>query len=293
MSSRPDSIVGRIFITDYLGRTIAKTTAPKTENTDGDIISRIADPSDDLQSGGLTEEQLGQTTYPGSFSDPLQPSVAELRRLAIYNNYRALIDTSADGGYGFLFGPSRNGSVLGREYVALARTQDDRVSVSLMVQIPDNFDATCPFIITAPSSGSRGIYGGISIAEWAFADRCAVAYTDKATGPAFHDLTSDTAYDVEGRRIVTPGASGESLFHIPPSPDLVAFKDALPDRLGMKHAHSAARTNTSQPRSLSNTTMRGLCFISCASMKLRTTVLPEPDGPQMNVLPRSPTWKLK
>ena len=93
MSSRPDSIVGRIFITDYLGRTIAKTTAPKTENTDGDIISRIADPSDDLQSGGLTEEQLGQTTYPGSFSDPLQPFVAELRRLAIYNNYRALTDT--------------------------------------------------------------------------------------------------------------------------------------------------------------------------------------------------------
>lgn len=31
---------------------------------------------------------------------------------------------------------------------------------------------------------------------------------------------------------------------------------------------------------------------SCASMKFCTTVLPDPDGPQMKVWPRSPTWKL-
>ena len=37
---------------------------------------------------------------------PANPTVAELRRLAIYNNYRALVDIAANGGYGTLYGPN-------------------------------------------------------------------------------------------------------------------------------------------------------------------------------------------
>jgi hypothetical protein len=37
---------------------------------------------------------------------PAQPTAAELRRAAIYNNYRALVDMTAAGGYGLLYGPN-------------------------------------------------------------------------------------------------------------------------------------------------------------------------------------------
>ncbi len=125
------------------------------------------------------------------------PTPAELRRLAIFTNYAGLMEKDPEGGYGIFFGPKRNGKVYGREYMALARVAPDLVA-TLMVQIPDNFDTRTPFIVTAPSSASRGIYGAISMAEWAFENRCAIAYTDKGTGPAVHDLSSDTCYGMEG-----------------------------------------------------------------------------------------------
>ena len=53
--------------------------------------------------------------------------------------------------------------------------------------------------MTAPSSGSRGIYGAISIAEVAFKRGCAVAYTDKGTGIGYHDLSDGVAYDMVGQ----------------------------------------------------------------------------------------------
>ena len=39
--------------------------------------------------------------------------------------------------------------------------------------------------------------------------------------------------------------------------------------------------------------MRGENFCACAARKFSTTVLPEPDGPMIVKLPRSPSWKLK
>ena len=39
--------------------------------------------------------------------------------------------------------------------------------------------------------------------------------------------------------------------------------------------------------------VRGLNFCACAARKFITTVLPEPDGPMTEKLPRSPWWKLK
>ena len=34
------------------------------------------------------------------------PTALELRRNAIYTNYRGLVDPTADGGYGTLYGPN-------------------------------------------------------------------------------------------------------------------------------------------------------------------------------------------
>jgi hydroxybutyrate-dimer hydrolase len=60
--------------------------------------------TDDLLTAGLGAAGLGSATPPG-FADPLNPTPAELRRLAIYSNYRALVDPTPAGGYGTFYGP--------------------------------------------------------------------------------------------------------------------------------------------------------------------------------------------
>ena len=42
----------------------------------------------------------------GRVARPLQPTAAELRRTAIHTNYRAMLDMTAAGGYGTLYGPN-------------------------------------------------------------------------------------------------------------------------------------------------------------------------------------------
>jgi hypothetical protein len=61
--------------------------------------------TDDLLTGGLGKSGLMSSTAPG-LADPLQPTPAELRRLAIHLNYRSLKDTTEAGGFGRLFGPN-------------------------------------------------------------------------------------------------------------------------------------------------------------------------------------------
>ena len=61
--------------------------------------------SDDLLTAGLGKTGLGSSTAPG-FATPTAPTAAELRRSAIWNNYRALVDVSPKGGYGILYGPN-------------------------------------------------------------------------------------------------------------------------------------------------------------------------------------------
>ena len=60
---------------------------------------------------------------------PTAPTAAELRRLAIFNNYRAILDISPKGGYGTLYGPNIDadgndtlgeGKIAGTEYLAYA-----------------------------------------------------------------------------------------------------------------------------------------------------------------------------
>src|SRR5262252_8481817 len=61
--------------------------------------------SNDLLTAGLGKSGLGNTTPPG-FVDAQHPTAEELRTSAIYNNYRALVDPTKNGGYGVLYGPN-------------------------------------------------------------------------------------------------------------------------------------------------------------------------------------------
>src|SRR4030088_3304107 len=61
--------------------------------------------TDDLATGGLGKTGLAGASP--TAADPLNPTAAELRKIAIYNNYRALVAVnSPNGGYGTLYGPN-------------------------------------------------------------------------------------------------------------------------------------------------------------------------------------------
>ena len=203
--------------------------------------------TDDLLTAGLGASGLASATAP-TIANPTAPTAAELRRLAIYANYRALVDTAAKGGYGTLYGPnvdasgnvtSGSGMIAGSEYVAYSDDGTGQQNVVLLVQIPDSFDVNNPCIITATSSGSRGIYGSISTGEWGLKRKCAVAYTDKGTGAGPHDLATDTVALQDGTRTTRTAAGSNAQFAAPlTSSQLAAFNAATPNRLAFKHAHS-------------------------------------------------------
>lgn len=220
---RPDLVVGAIQHTYYDGQ------------------------SDDLLTAGLGADGI-QGAAPG-FAVATSPTAAELRRRAIYNNYRALVDVSAAGGYGRLYGPHigpggtrlpHGGKIAGDEYLALASAGPGRGTITLMVQVPDRFDPKNPCIVTAASSGSRGIYGAIGTAgEWGLKRGCAVAYTDKGSGTGAHDLQSDTVNLMDGRVESAARARWASTFTADlRGRELERFNQATPYRFAFKHAHS-------------------------------------------------------
>ena len=202
---------------------------------------------DDLLTAGLGAAGLA-SAVPPTYADPLQPTAAELRRAAIYNSYRALVDTTAAGGYGLFYGPgvaadgtpgSGDGKVAGTETIAFTDDGSGRENVTLMVQVPDSFDPARACIVTATSSGSRGVYGAISTGEWGLKRGCAVAYTDKGTGSGAHDLRHDTVPLIDGTRATAASAGAQAAFDAGLNPaELAAFNAATPDRLAFKHAHS-------------------------------------------------------
>ena len=106
-----------------------------------------------------------------------------------------------------------------------------------MAQIPDSFDVQNPCMITAPSSGSRGVYGAIGTAgEWGLKKGCAVVYTDKGSGTGAHNLETNTAQRIDG----TLSATDEPVQF---RADLTAsergdFNAVSADRFAWKHAHS-------------------------------------------------------
>ncbi len=205
--------------------------------------------TNDLLTGGLGKSGLGTPSPAPTFVNPADPTAAELRTLAIYSNYRALVDTTAGGGYGSLYGPNVDvggadtlgeGKIAGDEYIAYDDNGTGAQNVTMMVQVPASFDKANPCIVTATSSGSRGVYGAVATAgEWGLKHKCAVAYTDKGTGNGIHDLQNNTVNLIDGRRQDATVAGKASNFTAPLSDaDRVAFNAVYPNRFAVKQAHS-------------------------------------------------------
>lgn len=190
----------------------------------------------DLLSGGSGFDGLKGKTPP-PLDNPKQPDSESLRKRAIWLNYRALMDVR-DTYYGREYGPGTGGSpenIAGREIMALMDG-----SVSVMLQIPRHFDPKHPYLITAPSSGSRGIYGGIGVVgEWALKRGFAVIYTDKGTGVGYHSLDSNRVCLMNGLFVPATEAGDRSTFTVTASAGTRENHTRMfPHRIAVKHAHS-------------------------------------------------------
>lgn len=201
----------------------------------------------DLLTAGLGKTGLAGAAPP--YADPLNPTALELRRNAIYANYRGLLDITANGGYGRLYGPNIDlagndtlgeGLIPGVEYLGYVDVPGGNRRVTTAVQVPASFDTSKPCIVAAPSSGSRGVYGAIgTVAEWALKRGCAVALTDTGKGMGLHDLSDNTVHRVDGTR--ADAADPLSHFSAKASEDQrAAFNARTPNRVALKHAHSQA-----------------------------------------------------
>src|SRR5438309_2695166 len=218
----------------FVKGTIAKTTYDGTTN--------------DLLTGGLGKTGLGSATPP-TIATPASPTAAELRTLAIYRNYQALVDITAAGGYGVLYGPNIDingghtlgeGKTAGEETIAYDDEGTGQVNATMMVQIPASFDVNNPCVVTGTSSGSRGVYGAIATAgEWGLKHGCAVAYTDTGSGMGVDDLPNNTVNRMAGPRDDAADAGTTSNFTANLSDaDRAAFNTANAYRFAVKHAHS-------------------------------------------------------
>jgi hydroxybutyrate-dimer hydrolase len=224
--------VSQVTVTAYPATTVGSGSTAATQ---------------DLLTGGLGKTGLGAAAPP--YADPLNPTAAELRRNALYSNYRGLVDVTAGGGYGTLYGPNvdaagtvttSEGLVPGREYVAVLDNAAGTKRVAIAVQIPDSFNIAAPCIVLGPSSGSRGVYGAIATsAEWGLKHGCAVALTDAGKGMGLYDLADDTVNRIDGTRATRTAAGALSFFAAAVTDTARAAYNALtPNRLALKQVHS-------------------------------------------------------
>ena len=158
--------------------------------------------NDDLLTAGLGRDGLRALAAP-AFADAEHPTAAELRRRALWSNWRGIADLAPGGGYGDVYGSTA--SVPGREFSALATVPGASQPHRVLVQVPDAFDVGKRCVVVTASSGSRGIYGAIAVAgAWGLPKGCAVAYTDKGAGTDYFDLDAGQGARADG----TPGARG-------------------------------------------------------------------------------------
>jgi len=232
-------------LSDGLPSFIVRGSVDKTEY---DGVRDTAGNADDLLSAGLNAAGL-QGAAPG-FADPLNPTPAELRRLAISTNFRAITDMIDAGGYGLFWGPAlapgfgggvEPGLIPGVEYKALMKKPAGSGNVNnvpVAVQIPEHFDPSDPCIFLAPPSGSRGYYGGIAVGEWGLFKGCAVVLPGKAAGTGFHLLETDEVYDRDGVLRAADQVRNKAQFAVKKTGKLREFVHQHPDRVATKHAHS-------------------------------------------------------
>ncbi|NML16338.1 3-hydroxybutyrate oligomer hydrolase family protein [Azohydromonas caseinilytica] len=193
--------------------------------------------------------KTGLATGVAGYADAANPTALELRRNAILSNYRGLIDVTANGGYGRLYGPNIDldghdtlgeGLVPGVEYLGVVDVPGGNRRVTTAVQLPDSFDPAKPCIVVAPSSGSRGVYGGIgTVAEWGLKRGCAVALSDAGKGMGLHDLSDDSVHQIDGTRDTSRNAGALSHFSARMGEaQRTAFNALYPNRVALKHAHA-------------------------------------------------------
>jgi hydroxybutyrate-dimer hydrolase len=203
----------------------ACATAPGRPATHAAVTESIpAHHVADLLTGGLGLDGLRSPTPP-PFADPAAPSAEELRRRALWTNWRGIADLAPGGGYGEWYGSVA--AVPGREYHALRSLPGARQPHRVMVQVPDAFDANARCLLVTASSGSRGVYGAIALAgAWGLPRGCAVAYTDKGAGTDWVQSGTPQRHGLDGRL-----ADGATAAFAP------EFTGTAP-RVAWKHAHS-------------------------------------------------------
>ena len=204
--------------------------------------------NDDLLTAGLG--QTGLNASPLKATDPSNPTASEIRQAAIVNAYHAQQDMRTSSGYGTLYGPAvptrfstpaSDGKISGREYLAYLEDSSNFNKVTMMVQVPDEFNWTMPCLIVTASPGSFGVYGALStVGEWGLKNHCAVAYTDRGTGNGVHDLFTDTVDLIDGTRTTAQAAGIRAHFKAQGTTqmDLASYHSTYPYRIAQQHAHS-------------------------------------------------------
>ena len=222
---------------------VSATVYPATIVGKGDTAA-----TQDLMTGGLGKTGLGLATAP-AYANPASPTAAELRRNALYSNYRGILDGTANGGYGTLYGPNvsaagavtaSEGLIPGREYVAVLDDGTGRKKTVMAVQVPDSFNQAKPCVVLGASSGSRGVYGAIGTAgEWGLKHGCAVALTDAGKGVGLYDMMDDSVNKIDGTRATRTAAGALNFFAANISDAArTAYNALFPNRLAIKQVHS-------------------------------------------------------
>jgi len=207
------------------GSAAAAGAMPRAQRVGEPIRHEFDGVTDDLLTAGLGAAGLLDPA-PG-FADPRNPGALELRRRAIYMNYRGLADLAA--------APGGGSAVAGVELLVGLYTPETGASTA-MLQIPQDFDTANPCLVAVASSGSRGIYGALPTAGgWGLRHGCAVVHTDKGTGSGVFDVASGRGVRLDG----TPGAAGDPLLSFAPDPAAVARLAARrPLAVLFRHANS-------------------------------------------------------
>lgn len=180
--------------------------------------------TDDLLSAGLGLDGL-RAMLPPAFADAEHPTSGELRRRALWSNWRGIADLAPGGGFGDVYGALP--SVPGREFTAYAQIPGASQPHRVLLQVPDQFNADKRCVVVTASSGSRGIYGAIAVAgAWGLPKGCAVVYTDKGNGTDYFDLDAGMGVDAQNQVAAASVDAGLAFTPAPASGQGVAFKHA-------------------------------------------------------------------